>query len=152
MEIRAAHTDDASQIAALLEQLGYPSTAEQVAARMANMATESGQHVLVADVDGSVVGLTTVQIRHVISGDAPFARIASVVVAESARSQGIGARLIEAVEQIARDAGCERIEVTSGAHRTQAHEFYLRRGYSDVPRRFIKKLGPPGASPRVPGG
>ena len=143
MEIRAAQQPDAAQIAKLLGQLGYAATAEQVVARMARMAAEPGQHVLVAEVDGKVVGLTTLHIRHVISYDAPFARIASVVVDDGVRSQGIGGRLIDAVEAIARQAGCERIEVTSGAHRTRAHEFYLRRGYAEFPRRFIKTLGPP---------
>ena len=141
MEIRAAHTTDAPRIADLLGQLGYPSTAQQVENRVANMATESGQHILVAELGGDVVGLATVHIRHVISSDAPIARIASVVVTDSVRSQGIGGRLIEAVEQIAREAGCERIEVTSATRRTRAHEFYLRRGYAEFPRRFIKMLG-----------
>ena len=152
MEIRAARPDDAQQIADLLGQLGYKSTSQQVDRRLANMTAETGQHVLVAELEGKVVGLTTLNIRHVISGDAPFARIASVVVAESLRSRGIGGRLIDAVESIAREAGCERIEVTSGAHRPRAHEFYLRRGYVEFPRRFIKQLGPPAASPRGSGG
>jgi GNAT superfamily N-acetyltransferase len=112
---------------------------------MTNMGAETGQHVLIAEIDGRIVGLTTVNIRHVISSDAPFARIASVVVADNVRSLGIGGRLIDAVEEIARDAGCERIEVTSGAHRTRAHAFYQRRGYVEFPRRFIKRLVPPAA-------
>ena len=145
MEIRAALPTDAQQIADLLGQLGYKSTSQQVDRRLANMAAESGQHVLVAELDGNIVGLTTLNVRHVISSDAPFARIASVVVAENVRSRGIGGRLIDAVELIAREAGCERIEVTSGAHRTRAHEFYQRRGFVEFPRRFIKTLGPPAA-------
>jgi predicted N-acetyltransferase YhbS len=148
VEIRAAQPADAAQVADLLGQLGYPSLPAQVVARLDNMAAESGQHVLVAELDGRIVGLTTLNIRHVISSDAPIARIASVVVAEDVRGQGIGGRLIDAVEHTARNAGCERIEVTSGAHRTRAHAFYVRRGYAEFPRRFIKSLGPPVASPR----
>jgi GNAT superfamily N-acetyltransferase len=143
VEIRAAGPADASDVADLLAQLGYPATPEQVIARLARMSEEPGQHALVADVDRRVVGLATVIVRHVINADAPFARVASIVVDERYRSRGIGHSLIEAAEAIARDAGCNMIEVTSGEHRTRAHEFYRRLGFEERPRRFIKRLDRP---------
>jgi GNAT superfamily N-acetyltransferase len=143
VEIRAARATDAADLSDLLGQLGYPTTPAQAAARLARMSAESGQHALVAEMDGRVVGLTTIIVRHVISADAPFARIASVVVAESHRSRGIGQSLVEAAERIAREAGCDRIEVTSGEHRARAHDFYRRLGYEERPRRFIKTLDLP---------
>ena len=104
------------------------------------MAEEPGQHALVAEEDGKAVGMATVIVRHVISADAPFARIASVIVDDAYRSRGIGQSLVAAAEEIAIARGCDRIEVTSGEHRARAHEFYRRLGYEERPRRFIKEL------------
>jgi GNAT superfamily N-acetyltransferase len=49
-------------------------------------------------------------------------------------------RLIEAAESVFRNLGCGRVEVTSGAAREAAHRFYVRAGYSEHPKRFIKIL------------
>lgn len=138
--VRRFKDEDVDAVAALLSQLGYPTTPEQLIARLPRMTSEPGYHILVADVDGCVVGLTTVFIRHLINADAPLARIASMIVDEAWRSRGIGGELVAAAEAIARDAGCERIEVTSAEERTRAHEFYRRLGYNERPRRFIKYL------------
>jgi GNAT superfamily N-acetyltransferase len=63
-----------------------------------------------------------------------------MVVADGCRSRGIGGTLLASAEAIARDAGCERIEVTSADARTRAHDFYRRLGYVERPRRFIRYL------------
>lgn len=131
---------DAEAIANLLGQLGYASTAESVVSRLARMASELGHHVLVAELDGAVVGLVSVFVRHLLSTDAPLARIASMVVDDSRRSRGVGHQLVMAAEALARDAGCDRIEVTSAERRTRAHAFYRRLGYEDRPQRFVKPL------------
>jgi GNAT superfamily N-acetyltransferase len=138
--IREATMEDVPVLSELLGQLGYPSAPAAVRARLERMLEEPGQHVLVADLDGRVVGLATVIVRHVISNDAPFARLASVVVADGYRSRGIGQKLVEAAEDIGRDARCYAIEVTSGDHRSRAHDFYRRLGYEERPRRFMKAL------------
>ena len=138
--IREARDDDAGALAVLLTQLGYPTDPPAVPGRMARMRTETGQHILVAVLDGEVVGTATVLVRHLITRDSPLGRLASVVVLDGLRSQGIGGRLIDEAERICRDAGCGVIEVTSQAQRDRAHEFYLRRGYEEKPRRFIKTL------------
>jgi N-acetylglutamate synthase-like GNAT family acetyltransferase len=137
---REATDRDAGAIAALLGQLGYPSSREDVVRRMTRMAAEPGGHALVAELDGAVVGLATVYIRHLITLDAPLARLASMVVDETVRSQGVGEQLVRAAEAIARAAGCDRMEVTSNAKRTRAHAFYFRLGYEERPKRFIKPL------------
>jgi GNAT superfamily N-acetyltransferase len=139
-QVRPATRDDAAAIADLLGQLGHPTRGEQVTARLARLSTEPGQTVLVAEADGEVVGMATVFVRHLISADAPLARIAAMVVDERARSRGIGAALVAAAETLARDAGCDRVEVTSAEHRVRAHAFYRRLDYRDRPHRFMKQL------------
>jgi GNAT superfamily N-acetyltransferase len=68
-------------------------------------------------------------------------RITALVVHPGLRGKGIGAQLVAVAERFARDCGCERLEVTSGAHRHDAHRFYTSLGFSPRPVRFIKDLG-----------
>lgn len=140
IQTREATERDAEAIAALLGQLGYPSSPEDVVRRMTRMASEPGGRALVAELDGRVVGLATLYIRHLITLDAPLARLASMVIAEPQRSQGIGELLVRAAEAAAREAGCDRMEVTSNEKRARAHAFYRRLGYEERPKRFVKPL------------
>lgn len=140
MNIRTAVIADAPVVADLLGELGYPASAEQIPGRLARMLAETGQHVIVAEDDGEVVGLATVIVRHVINDDAPFARLASLVVSDTERGRGVGTAIVAEAERIARVAGCNLIEVTSGDHRPRAHDFYRMLGFEERPRRFIKRL------------
>jgi N-acetylglutamate synthase-like GNAT family acetyltransferase len=96
--IREALEADAEAIAGLLGELGYPTTASAVQPRLANMRREGGQSTLVAEVGGTVVGMATIIVRHVINRDEPFGRLASVVVSDAWRSRGVGAALVERTE------------------------------------------------------
>jgi GNAT superfamily N-acetyltransferase len=64
----------------------------------------------------------------------------ALVVADCARRSGVGKRLVRSLEKLARDAGCVKMEVTSGAHREGAHAFYGELGYIEEPKRFVKVL------------
>lgn len=44
------------------------------------------------------------------------------------------------LETMAQRAGCVKMEITSGSHRNDAHEFYGILGYVERPRRFVKDL------------
>lgn len=138
--VRLAAAGDSEAVAELLAQLGYPARPTQVTARLARMLAEPGQSALVATEQGRVVGLATVIVRHVLVDDAPFARLAALVVAEGERGRGVGRALVAAAEQIARTAGCSLMEVTSGDHRPAAHAFYRALGFEERPRRFLKRL------------
>ncbi len=60
------------------------------------------------------------------------AGIAMVWVREAERRCGYGARLLDAAETVARDRGCERINVSSFTF--QAPAFYSKHGYTEVGR------------------
>ena len=79
------------------------------------------------------------------------AGIALVWVREDARHSGWGGRLLEAAERVARDRGCERVNVSSFTF--QAPAFYAKHGYVETGRtdalplvgqadvHFVKHLG-----------
>ena len=94
-----------------------------------------------AENGAGVIGFVSCFAMPLIHRDAPTCRLAALVVTEEARSAGVGRVLVDRVEADARRWGCDRIEVTSGDDRPDAHRFYIREGYRPKPHRFVKPLG-----------
>ena len=69
-----------------------------------------------------------------------FARISYFSIDETARGKGLGARLEEHATQLAREKGCELIEVHCHTRREKAHAFYFRQGYEESPKYLVKRL------------
>jgi len=59
------------------------------------------------------------------------------------RGTGVGGVLLEAAVDVARAAGCYRIQLTSNAARTDAHRFYERHGFTPSHVGFKRLLDPP---------
>ena len=141
--IREAERGDAQQIAALLTQLGYPSTSYQVVQRLAYWLPDPMSLVLVAEQDGRIEGCLSLHAIPYLERTGRWARIESLVVAESSRGRGTGRSLVAAAERAARQVGCLTVEVTSARTRASAHAFYKRMGYTDIcdsSGRFLKTL------------
>ncbi len=64
----------------------------------------------------------------------------SVFVARAARGQGVGAQLVAAAEEIAREGGAAEVTLTSGKKRMDAHRFYQGLGYERRHEGFGKSL------------
>ncbi len=95
--------------------------------------------VLVAEEDGDVVGVCQVIIfQHFQHAGGWCAEIESVHVRGDRRSRGIGAQLLSAAEDLARERGCYRIQLTSRNVREDAHRFYLANGYGQTSQGFKK--------------
>jgi GNAT superfamily N-acetyltransferase len=128
MKIRPAEPADAPALAGLATQLGYPSTPEQIAARLADATPRPENAVLVADVDGQVIGWIHVAGHHGIETD-PFAQILALVVDERHRGGGTGAALVEAASAWAGRSGFRTLRVRSNVIRERTHRFYERLGF-----------------------
>jgi len=95
--------------------------------------------VLVGEVDGEVVGVLQVIIfQHFQHAGGWCCEIESVHVRGDMRSRGIGAQMLAAAEELARERGCYRIQLTSRNVREDAHRFYLANGYSQTSQGFKK--------------
>ncbi len=141
--IRTAGTDDSPRIAALLDQLGYPADAGEVTTRLAHWRDDPNSVLLVAEMDGRVVGVAATHAFPLLEYSARRGRLVALVVDDAVRGQGAGRALVEAAEQSARELGCRDMEVTSSRDRAAAHAFYARLEYEDVcgrAARFLKTL------------
>jgi GNAT superfamily N-acetyltransferase len=139
--VRAATSGDAPAIAALLEQLGYPTTIGEADARLARLALSPADHVLVAERAGvGVAGLLVLHRAPVLHQAGDVAFIMALVVDEAQRGRGIGEHLVRWAAALARDYGCVRLHVTTHLRRADAHAFYERLGFEHTGRRYVMAL------------
>ncbi len=103
--------------------------------------TESSQaDILLAEVDGVIVGLATVYV------DFPSIRfgvrcyLQDLVVASTSRGEGIGRLLLDAATDWARERGCSHLQLDSGLGRKDAHRFYLANGMEQDAFVFLRGL------------
>ena len=140
MSVRRARAEDADDITAVLAELGYSASPKDVARRLAGLDADERSAALVAVTGAEVVGMLTLHMVPVLHEPGDWCRLTALVVAPAARRRGVATALVSAAEEIARDAGCVRVEVTSALHRDGAHEFYRGRGYGQVSEHFLKPL------------
>jgi GNAT superfamily N-acetyltransferase len=141
--IRLAALRDAEAIAPLLGQLGYPTTADELSERIERLADRPDGEVLVAELDGEVVGLAAYQLIDVIERPDPQCRITALVVDDRYRRRGVAYALLHTIEETARDFACFRLEVTTHPDRADALSFYRAAGFDERPHRLVKPLPDP---------
>ena len=125
---------DAPRVAELAGELGYPSTAAQILARKAVLDRQGMSVVTVAERSGGeIVGWIIVSEICSMELD-PHAEVKGLVVAEGARSGGVGALLMEAGEAWARARGLREMVLRRNVIRDRAHAFYKRIGYEEQKR------------------
>lgn len=129
VRIRAAHPQDGAAIAALLGDLGYPADPETAGLRVSRLNTDARSALFVAELGEAIVGLASIHRIPLFHKDGELARITSLVVAQNRRRRGVGTALLGACEAWAGKSGAERLELTSGDHRVDAHAFYELAGF-----------------------
>jgi GNAT superfamily N-acetyltransferase len=123
-----------------------PTDLEPYRRALAEIVAGTGNDVLVAEIDGAVVGMCQLTlIRHVQERGGLCAEIESMHVAAARRGRGVGRVLLDAAVDRARAAGCYRVQLTSNTVRTDAHRFYVRAGFEPSHVGFKRYLpGPTG--------
>lgn len=98
--------------------------------------------------DARIVGVAMAQLRDELLSHDPSAHLEVVAVHATAEGQGIGQRLIEAIEGAVQDRGAESLTLHVFARNTRARSVYERLGFTGELIRYIKYLGgPPAESP-----
>ncbi len=140
---RPARLEDAPAMAALSDQLGYPSSAEEMQERLRAILGQEEHAVFVAERNGRVVAWIHVFLLRLVEAN-PEAEIGGLIVDEECRGQGIGRTLVRLAEDWARSLGCATIAVRSNVVRERTHRFYEGLGYGRVKAQytFRKPLSP----------
>lgn len=127
-------------MAALLGELGYPSSTEQAAERLERIDADPSTWVVVADMDGDLAGLAALHVQNLVERDEPGCEVAGLVVAQRFRRRGVGEALMQALEDEARRRGGRFMVLNTAHRRADAHAFYEALGYEHTGRRYAKEL------------
>jgi ribosomal protein S18 acetylase RimI-like enzyme len=140
---RRARPDDLDALLILYDELvddpGESTRAEEPPARAAMEAIlrDRSRHLAVVTVGGRVAGTADLLVVANLTHRAqPWAIIENVVVAAAHRRAGIGRALMSHLFEVAREAGCYKVQLLSGKHRTEAHSFYRSVGFEAVAEGF----------------
>ena len=136
LEIRPATENDLPEIVAMLadDPLGAqresPDDLAPYLTALERLRGDPHQHVVVAVRQGRVVGTLQLTIVPGLSRrGSTRAIIEGVRVHADERGSGLGSRLIEWAIESSRAQGCQLVQLTSDATRTEAHRFYERLGF-----------------------
>jgi ribosomal protein S18 acetylase RimI-like enzyme len=140
LDLRSARPEDSAAIAELLGELGYPSTPEQAAERIERIASDPTTWLVVAELVGEIAGFGVLHVQNLVERDQPGVEVAGLVVGERFRRRGIGAMLMQALEDEARARGGRVLVLNTAHRRADAHAFYEALGYEHTGRRYAKEL------------
>lgn len=140
ISLRLATNADLPALTKLTVELGYPEPEEAIRQRFETVSSQPGHTIIVAEIEGEVVGLMSFHVLDLLYGSGRLGRITAIVVTESMRGKGIGKVLMEKAEALAREAKCNVIELTTSNRRADAHKFYESLGFEATHKRFTKHL------------
>jgi GNAT superfamily N-acetyltransferase len=140
MGIRKADVDDWKQISLLLNQLDYQDTEPFLKVKIEKLLMDTNEELLVFEEEKKVIALISIHFIPQLAVKGDFARISYFAVDTNIRSKGIGRKIEEYCTDLAIKRNCDRIEVHCHSRRTDAHRFYIRQGYTESPKYFIKML------------
>ena len=147
LEFRPATVEDVPTIVAMLadDPLGAsresPEDLRPYLAAFERLATDPNQRLIVAVLDGEVVG--TLQLTFVpgLSRRASTRAIIEAVRVNTAeRGHGVGGRMLTWAIEEARRESCALVQLTSDLSRTDAHRFYEQLGFTGSHLGFKREL------------
>ena len=140
--MRNARLDAAGEIAQLADELGYPATEQEIAARLTVLLPQPHHHVVVAQGDQELLGWIAVERRLTLESGERI-EIVGLVVSPVARRSGTGQALVADAERWALAQGFDSIVVRSNVARAESHPFYERLGYvrRKTQHLYMKPLG-----------
>ena len=136
LRIRPATPDDLEAMLALVaeDSMHYFDEPGEVTdnqrAALEEITADANQDLLVGEIDGVVVCTAQVTWMRMLAADGGlYCQVEAVRTSAALRGQGIGATLMEYIEDEARRRGAARMQLTSNRERVRAHEFYERLGF-----------------------
>src|SRR3546814_11583985 len=114
---------------------------EEAAERIAAIAGNDRQALVVARCEGRVCGLVALDFMYYLPLGTTTCRITALVVTSHAQGRGLGRQLLHEAALRARAAGAARLDLSRGTQRTAAPAIYRTCGHGNGTVRFTTRLG-----------
>lgn len=140
--IRKAEMKDYLDIARLSGVLGYPISEVAVKKNLARILKDADHEFLVFELGERVTAFIEAEIYAPVYAEQVMLNVLGLVVDEKNQGQGIGAQLLNALEEKAKAREIKVIRLNSGVQKHEAHQFYEHQGYTSnhSQKRFLKFL------------
>lgn len=140
--IRKAEMKDYLDIACLSGVLGYPISEAAVKKNLARILKDADHEFLVFELGERVTAFIEAEIYAPVYAEQVMLNVLGLAVDEKNQGQGIGAQLLNALEEKAKAREIKVIRLNSGVQRHEAHQFYEHQGYTSnhSQKRFLKFL------------
>ncbi len=131
--IRHATEQDIPYLLPLLEELGYPTSLEALTTKFQSFMQNNGYGVSVCELEGHIAGFVSWSRTKLFVSNITRFHIEGLVVANSHRRRSVGKKLMEFVENIAKENSPAIVDLTSGLRRKKdgSHDFYKSIGYTN---------------------
>jgi GNAT superfamily N-acetyltransferase len=140
--IRGFEPKDIKNLSELTNELGYPTTVEEMETRMKIISKLDNHWTFVAVVEGEVAGYIGLNKHYFWEQNGHFIRVQALVVKKEFRRLNIGKALINHAEKLARQTGAKLIILNCGnkPERESAHQFYPKMGFEAKSIGYVKQL------------
>ena len=135
--MRAIREEDFEAATRLVAEMGphrspVPDRMDAVQRTFREIIARPNDRSMVAERDGRVVGICTLEIRTDLRSETSDAWIPEMVVTEPMRGEGIGASLLTAALTAASGTGAAAVVLESGRQREVAHAMYRSRAFAEA--------------------
>ncbi len=122
--------------------LGYPISEAAVKKNLTRILKDADHEFLVFELGERVTAFIEAEIYAPVYAEQVMLNVLGLVVDEKNQGQGIGAQLLNALEEKAKVREIKVIRLNSGVQRHEAHQFYEHQGYTSnhSQKRFLKFL------------
>ncbi|MCL2558995.1 MAG: GNAT family N-acetyltransferase [Turicibacter sp.] len=128
--IREARNEDAISIQKINLALGYDYDIASTTSQLLGILESETAKIFVAIVEDHAVGYIHGSDYHT-TYTPPLKDVIGLAVLDEYQGCGIGRKLLERLEQWAKDDGSEGVRLVSGFNRLNAHKFYISCGYKN---------------------
>lgn len=139
---REFQPSDLPEIAALMGELGYPTTPAEMTIRMGHIGSDPDYRTMVVVKEDEIVGMVGMMRCWFWEQNGFYVKIQALVVKSTTRRMGVGEYLVACAESWARSIGASTIFLNSGnkEERNAAHAFYPRMGFEHRSSGYVKQL------------
>jgi len=140
--IRQATAKDVPDLAALMNELGYPTTVVDMQQRFELLQSHPDYLTWVAVCNNQVAGMIGLIRNIYYEKNGLYIRVGALVVNKAFRNMGLGKALLQKATDWAIESGITQIYLTSGnrEERIGAHAFYKHLGFEPRSTGFVKTL------------